>query len=281
MLEERLSKTYSQHNIGGYDLPAPRQASAAYPSMAPNTPGVAENFYTGEQPVDYGRAPAAHTYPQHPNHVPQPAYAGYDKRASISVQPGQYPQPNVQRSESWQSQPPSAPAPYAGPGYGAGDQASQAHIPQAPPQPHAAPGPVSADPAANPAADPNAAFYYNNPQQDHSRQTPSVAGEQLSSPYPNLQQPLNYNIQSVPPTPASVPAQPNQPPQQPQPQPQQHLPSMPQQQAYWQQPQHTGQAPQVYQAQNPGYSGYTQESFPSAPQHTPQQPVVEESLIDL
>ncbi|KAI1866885.1 uncharacterized protein JN550_007432 [Neoarthrinium moseri] len=280
MLEDRLSKTYSQHTIGGYNLPPPRQSSGPYPSIhssAPGAAGPAESFYTGEQPAHYAPPQA---YPQQPVQTPQPQYAGYDKRASISVpQGGQYPPQQVQRSESWQAQAPSAPSPYPGPGYAPSEpQPQPGHHPQVPSQPEPGRAPEQ---AGLPPADPNAAFYYGNAQQSQGRQTPSVAGDSVPSPYPNLQQSTNYNMQSIPPTPGSVPSQPAQ--AQPSQPPQQYQPSMPlQQQPYWQQPQHTGPAPQAYQNQNPGYqAGYTQESFPSAPQHAPQQPAVEESLIDL
>ncbi|KAG7138226.1 Vacuolar protein sorting-associated protein 27 like [Verticillium longisporum] len=68
MLEERLSKAYHQHTIGGYNMPPPRQTS--YPSIQGGVPGAAENFYTGEQRQDYGQAPQM--YPPHPQQTPQP-----------------------------------------------------------------------------------------------------------------------------------------------------------------------------------------------------------------
>jgi growth factor-regulated tyrosine kinase substrate len=277
MLEERLSKTYSQHSIGGYNLPAPRQATSPYPAMhrtgAPSASGPAESFYTGEQQAHY--APP-HNYPQQPLHTPQSQFANYDKRGSVSIPPNsQYPQ----RTGSWQTQAPSAPAPYPGPGYAPSEPPPQSiHPSQGAPQPQGARVP---EPVGTPTADPNAAFYYANSQQSQGRQTPSVTGETAPSPYPNLQQPTGYNMQSIPPTPASVPAQPSQPSQPPQ---QYQSPMPQQQQQYWQQPQHSGQAPQSYQPGAAAYPGFTQESFPSVPQHAlaqPQQPVVEESLIDL
>ncbi|KAK8069357.1 hypothetical protein PG994_005973 [Apiospora phragmitis] len=286
MLEERLSKTYSQHSIGGYNLPTPRQSSGTYPPVHPSAPshaGPAESFYTGEQ-ADYARGPPGHSYSQHPSQTPQPQqFFGYDKRASLSMPPVQYPQQAIQRSESWQSQgqapAPSAPTRFSSSGYGPSEQAMQSsHAP-----PHAAQPTVNRGPdlATTPIADPNAAYYYaNNQQQDHDRQTPSLSSDPAPSPYPNLQQPASYNRQSIPPTPASVPAQPSQA-SQPQQQYQAPLPQPQQQQPpYWQQ-QPAGQGPQSYQPPNVAYPGYTQETFPSAPHHTPQQPAVEESLIDL
>ncbi|KAH6647460.1 hypothetical protein BKA67DRAFT_662249 [Truncatella angustata] len=271
MLEDRLSKTYNQHTIGGYNLPQQRQSTGPYPSMHPIVPsasGPAESFYTGEQPVHY--APPQH-YPQS-TQTPQPQYANYDHRASVSAVPGsQYPPQPAQRAESWQTQAPSAPVPY--PGYAPGEpHAHPSHQTQAPRAPES---------VGTPASDPNATFYYNNTQQAQGRQTPSAVGDPTPSPYPNLQQPANYNRQSIPPTPGSVASQPVQQQQQPNQQPPQYQQQQ-QQQQYWQQPQHTGQQPPGYQPAQPAYQpGYSQESFPSAPQHAPQQPVVEESLIDL
>lgn len=263
MLEDRLSKTYSQHTVSGYNYPAPRQPSGPYPSMhtsAPSVSGPAESFYTGEQPAHY--APPQHYPQQTQTPQPQPQFPSYDRRTSV-----QYPQQQVQRSDSWQNQTPSAPAHYPGPGYAP----SESHAPQN--QAPRAPESVS-----TPIADPNAAFYYHtNQQQAQGRQTPSVAGDPTTpSPYPNLQQAGGFAQQSIPPTPASQPSQTAQ-------QPPAQAPHQYQQQPYWQQPQHTGQPqPQAYPAANPTYQpGYAPESFPSAPQHAPQQPIVEESLIDL
>lgn len=270
MLEDRLSKTYSQHTVSGYNYPAARQSTSQYPSMhasAPSASGPAESFYHGEQPAHY--APPQH-YPQS-TQTPQPQFSPYDRRTSVH-----YPQQQqAQRTDSWQNQAPPAAAHYPGPGYAPS-------APSAPSEPHAqSQAPRAPDSVSTPTADPNAAFYYNNnQQQSQGRQTPSVVGDSATpSPYPNLQQPAGYAQQSIPPTPASQPSQPTQPTQQPPAQaPQQYQ----QQQPYWQQPQHTGQQPQAYPTGNSGYqAGYTQESFPSAPHHAPQQPVVEESLIDL
>ncbi|KAI1504681.1 hypothetical protein F5X99DRAFT_346855 [Biscogniauxia marginata] len=279
MLEERLSKAYSQHSIGGYNIPAPRQASGPYPSIAStagSTVAPAENFYTSEQST-LSRAPTGHQYPHRAQQTPQPQYASYDKRASMSMPANsQYSQHAVQRSDSWQKQGPSAPPQYHNqPNYPPSERPppQPSHVSHPSPQtPHnRAPESVGTTPA-----DPNAAYYYNTSLANADIHTPSVPPEATPSPYPTLQQqPLNYNTQSVPPTPASVAVQPSQPPQQYQPSSQQV------QQPYWQQPQHTGSAPQAYQTGGPGYAGFTQESFPSAPQHAPQQPVVEESLIDL
>ncbi|OAA61106.1 vacuolar sorting-associated protein [Niveomyces insectorum RCEF 264] len=309
MLEERLSKAYNQHSLGGYNIPAPRQASSStpYPSLqaaAPGNAGPAESFYTGEaaQP-DYGRPVGQPSY----NQPPQPSYGAYDKRGSVVGPPATNPsypgQP--QRADSWRNpvapgQPPQA---YA-------QQPQQQQQQQQPPPPgypgnEATPN-VPQDPLAPnaPSTDPNAAYYFNNasqstnqPQASPPQQMPSTAAtEPAASPYPALQQP------------AQQPQPPQQPPQQRQQyqqyQQQNQQAAAPIEQAaaaaaapYWSHPaaqhqqvpqQFTAGPPQSQPQQQPAwpqapstYNAFAQESFPSAPQHAPQQPVVEEALIDL
>ncbi|KAI8631328.1 ubiquitin binding protein [Xylariaceae sp. FL1651] len=278
MLEERLSKAYSQHSLGGYNLPAPRQPSSPYPTIGP-TAGAsstgAENFYTGEQPQNFGQSSTGHNYPQQ---TPQAQYASYDKRASVSMPPNsQYAPQTIQRNDSYQKQVPSAPVQYSSqPNYAPSEHVppQPSHLSQPSPQ---TPHNQTREPLATPSGDPSAAYYYNSALPPDGR-TPTGPPEATRSPYPNLHQTPSFNMQSVPPTPASAnaqPAQPSQPVQQYQQAPQ------PSPQPYWQQQQHTGQPSHVYQAGGPSYAGFSQDSFPSAPHHTPQQPVVEESLIDL
>ncbi|OTB09623.1 hypothetical protein M426DRAFT_316171 [Hypoxylon sp. CI-4A] len=276
MLEERLSKAYSQHSLGSYSLPNPNQQSGPYPSIetaAARTSTSAENFYTGEQFPGASRTPIAHQYPHHAQqHVPQQQFTGYEKRSSVSTPlNNQYPQHAVQRSDGWQNQP--APVQYPGQAnFTSGDTQPSGSIPHPSPQ---SPLNRGGDAIGAPTSDPNATYYYTNPQPNNDGAPASIPPEAAPSPYPNLQQTMNYTGQSVPPTPASIPVQSSQPPQQ-------YQPPAPQvQQAYWQQQQHTDQAPQAYQTTGAGYSRYTQDSFPTAPQHAPQQPVIEESLIDL
>ncbi|KAF6835958.1 Vacuolar protein sorting-associated protein 27 [Colletotrichum musicola] len=258
MLEERLSKTYSQHAIGGYNLPPPRQPSA-YPSLQASAPGPAESFYTGEQRVDYGHAPPPQAYAQHPQHTPQPPYATFDKRASVVPPAGQYPpQQEPQRTDSWRSGGAPAAEPYA----------PQAPYPTEPTPPANHQSNQPPQPTGTPAADPNASYYFN-PQQPSA--PPSA--DPNPSPYPNLEQSMQYRQPAAhQQTPVQAPAQPSQPAQH-------HAP--PHQQSYWQPsvPQQSAHPQQQQQGQYNG--GYTQESFPSAPQHAPKQPAVEESLIDL
>ncbi|EPE05775.1 vacuolar protein sorting-associated protein 27 [Ophiostoma piceae UAMH 11346] len=327
MLEERLSKAYNQHSIGGYNMPA-RQPSMPYPSLhatAPSVPGSAESFYTGEAPpADYGRPVAQPNYPQ----PLQAQYSGYDKRASIAGSVGGPSAANpyggpLPRSDSWRNsivappaytQPPQAPQAPAG--YPGSEGAAPLSAPSAPGVPGAPTAPDHI--ASSPTADPNASFYYNNPgaapgqvpqasapsappapsqPSQPPQTTASAPPDATSSPYPNLSQSVSYQT-PVPQTPITSPGQPA-------PQQYQHQAPTPQQNPsapYWSHPaaQHQ-QIPQQYTSGPPqaqaqahqqppqaswpqvpnNYNSFAQEGFPSAPQHAPQQPVVEEALIDL
>ncbi|KAK4111426.1 ubiquitin binding protein [Canariomyces notabilis] len=269
MLEERLSKAYNQHSIGGYTLPPARQPSGPYPSLQPNVPSVpsaagpAESFYTGEQHQDYGRQLG---HPSYPQPTPQPQYPSYDKRASVvGASNSQYPpQQMPQRTGSWSAGPPSQTPQY---------NQQPSYPPNEAPQGQQTPTPaqLSAQTAGDsvgttPTADPSASFYFNSQHQQQTQKPPISPPDPAMSPYPNLNQPLPSYQPSLPQTPASVPAQPSQP-----------------QQPYWQHPAAQQTAlPPVWQAPpSTAYPSYNQEAFPSAPQHTPAQPVLEESLIDL
>ncbi|KAI3324267.1 ubiquitin binding protein [Xylariaceae sp. AK1471] len=284
MLEERLSKAYSQHSLGGYSLPNSRQPSSPYPIIGPaggNSSSGAENFYTSEPPQNFVQPATAHNYPQH---VPQAQYANYDKRSSVSIpSSSQYPPHTLQRNDSYQKQVPSVPVQYPNqPSFVSPEHAptpSQPnHLSQPSPQ---TPHNQTREPTATPSADSSAAYYYNTSLPPDGR-TPTGSLEAGPSPYPNLHQPSNFNRQSIPPTPASTNVQPAQPPTQPSQAAQQYQQvAQPNSQLYWQQQQSVGQPGHVYQAGAPGYAGFSQESFPSAPHHAPKQPVLEESLIDL
>lgn len=288
MLEDRLSKAFNQHSIGGYNLPAPRQPSGPYPTLQTSVPttinGPAESFYTGEAQQDYNRPGAQPSYPHPSQPTPQPQYATYDRRASMSgPQQHQYPQQQQQRQDSWRASAPPGQLPqYAPqqnypPSEAATPQMSHLALPQQS-QPAAAPESVG----TTPTGDPNASFYFQQAGQN-PQGSPSAPSEITSSPYPNLQQSMPQYSQQAGPE-ASGPAPP-QPTQQPAPQPQQQPPA-----PYWQHPaaQHV-QVPvpasvpwqQPPQQQQQHYPGYQQEAFPSAPHHAPQQPVVEEALIEL
>ncbi|KAL2135771.1 hypothetical protein VTI74DRAFT_6976 [Chaetomium olivicolor] len=280
MLEERLSKAYNQHSIGGYNLPPPRQPSGPYPSLQPSAPsaaGPAESFYTGEQQQDYSR-PMAH--PSYPHPTQQPQYGGYGRRSSVASPPvNQYPQQQVpQHTGSWGPSQPTQTQQYSQqPSYPPTEAVAspgQTQHAQAPAQLSAPTPGDSAD--VTPVADPSASFYFSSQPQQQPQQGPTSPPEPTMSPYPNLAQPMQPFQPSLPQTPASVVAQPSQPQQTQQAPPQA-------QQPYWQHAaaQQT-QVPPVWQAPpSAAYTGYTQDAFPSAPQHAPKQPVVEESLIDL
>ncbi|KAJ2990427.1 hypothetical protein NUW58_g2958 [Xylaria curta] len=285
MLEERLSKAYSQHSLGGYNLPNPRQASNPYPALGPvasNSSTGAENFYTaGEPPQNFNQSIAAHSYAQN---APQAQYTTYDKRSSVSMPShSQYPPHTTQRNESYHRQAPSATVHYPNqPNF-----ISPEHTPT-PSQPNLLPQPSpqtphnqAREPTATSSVDSSAAYYYN-PSGPTDRRTPTGSLETTPSPYPSLHQASNFSRQSFPPTPASAHIQPAQPPTQSvQPaQPYQQA-TQPDSQPYWQQQQNMGQSGHIYQTGVPGYAGLGQDPFPSAPHHTPKQPAVEESLIDL
>jgi hepatocyte growth factor-regulated tyrosine kinase substrate len=314
MLEERLSNTYSQHTIGGYNLPPQRSASTIYPSISANTPagaGTDESFYTGSsQQEAYGRPQS--TYAAYG--APPQQFQQYDRRTSM-VSPGfpapesrnepysQYPPQQapqqkpqqVQRSVSWQKPDPAA-AQYATQGQtypqeNAPPPQQQAPAPvnpqqqvpppmNAPSQPPTNYGP--SEPVMTPSADPNAVFYYNGAPGTQTQQAPEPNSQQYP---PAHQSPQQYHTTIPQPlSPQLYARQPQKlqeqyalPPQQQAPPPQQAPPQQPQPASYWP-PQQTPQ--QQWQAPAQTYAGYTQEAFPSAPHHTPQVKV-EESLIDL
>ncbi|CRK18020.1 hypothetical protein BN1723_011477 [Verticillium longisporum] len=263
MLEERLSKAYHQHTIGGYNMPPPRQTS--YPSIQGGVPGAAENFYTGEQRQDYGQAPQM--YPPHPQQTPQPQYVSYNHTSAASGPPtGQYSHQEVQRTDSWRSGTGPPEGQYPPSGYPAEAPPAQTNIHQA-----------HGQPAETPSADPNttAASYYYNPQQPSAPPSAPPSVDPNASPYPNLQQQQHYH---QPPGPQQTPA----PGSAPAGQPNQHQ-APPSQQNYWQPsvPQQSSQQQQPWNGQQHQYPGYPQESAPSALQAAPKQPAVEESLIEL
>lgn len=272
MLEERLSKAYSQQNLGGYNLPPPRQASGPYPSIPSNVPsqsGGAESFYTGQQRASYHQPPSQPYQQMPPQATPQPQYASY--APTPDAHPGQYPTPQQAPHDQYQQPPPH-------------DAAQRIQSPQ--------------QPAGTPSADPNASYYFNPQQPSQPPSGPSAPGpvpDAAPSPYPNLQQSMQYHQGSVPaqsqPTPTQAPAQPAQPSAPPS-QPPQQAPQTPQlqqapppqqqpQQQYWQPANPARSQPPPAAPQHWAYTGYGQESFPSVPQHEPlKKPVQEEALIE-
>lgn len=295
MLEERLSKAYNQHSLGAYNFPAQRQPqqqqpALSYPSLQASAPGQAENFYTQQsEPYSAQQMQYSGQFPGQP----QRSGSWHNTAATQG-----YPQQQQQ-----QQQPSSQ-------GYLAADPNSDA--------PSAPPDPLVTTPTADPNA---SYYFsnVNDPQLQSTQQLPqssqpphpqqsgpaSVPSEpNAASPYPTLRRPSASHYQApAPQTPGSTAAVPSQQQQAQQPPVQQ---SFQHQQApitsapYWSHPasqhqrvpqQFTSGPPQSLPPQQQqqwpqvptnSYNNFgTQESFPSAPQHVPQQPVVEEALIEL
>lgn len=319
MLEERLSNTYNQHSIGGYNLPLQRPASSIYPSIssnAPAAPGAAESFYTNSQSEQYSRPQSTfYAPPQNQNQeynrrasITNPGYPSMDQRRdsynTYSAQP-----PPPQRTASWQTNDPSSAPTPANPAHAVPNQRNDNHN-QYPPQTHPAQPQRSGSWQAPDAPQPPNIPAENAPQQQAP--APVTAQPQPATNYtpsePALTDPnaaFYYNNSAQAPQPQHISEQ-NQsqypltqsPPQEYRPPVQQQAPhsqfsntpvkqqsqqaaSQPQQAPYWQAQQQNPAAQQNWPAPGPTYNNYTQDSFPSAPNHTPQQKVVEESLIDL
>ncbi|CZS96888.1 related to vacuolar protein sorting-associated protein [Rhynchosporium graminicola] len=298
MLEERLSSTYNQHSIGGYNLPSQRPASNMYPSIPSNVPsaaGGAENYYTGNAPQEpYARPQSTYSYGQ-----PQQQYQQYDNRAPMAGYPGpeqrkenynQYPQQHpgqLQRTGSWQPSDPSATYVSQQPSYPPESTSVQQQIPiNAPPQtpmnvPSHPPTGYTPETAASPSVDPSASFYYNTPDQAPPQQAP----EQQQPQYPQTQQSAQQyqSTAQQPVSPLQTAKQPQQlqSTQQQAPPPQQYAPPQQAQRAPYYQAQQQAPAQQPWQQPGITHGGYTQDAFPAAPHHAPQQPKVEEALIEL
>lgn len=285
MLEERLSKAYSQQSLGGYSLPPPRQASGPYPSIpaqAPAGAGGAESYYTGPAPVGYAMA-AAQPFAQPSQPTPQPQqFSPYSP--TPGPLPGQAP-PRLQgqAGDGWQARQPSAPL--------------ETHAQQQQsPADAAPPTQTPLQPSASPSADRRASYYVNAAHPCQAPPGPLAAGpapDAGAAAYPNLQRAMQY--QSAPPmapsqpTPAQQYAQASHGPLQfQQAAPGQQAAQQPpaQAQAYWRQQQQQGPAQAATQQaqQQPAWAhaAYGQDAFPSVPQSDPvRQPVVEEALIEL
>lgn len=314
MLEERLSKAYSQQNLGGYNIPAPRQPMGPYPSLpsqaAPSAQGGVEHYYNPQHRASYHAPPGPQPYQQQ-QLPPPPPFASWEPAPGSA--PGQYaPQSQLHRTDSWQHRASVTPQdPYQQPNQ------AQPQPPQQQQQPSREPVQTPQQPTATPSQDPQASFYFGAQQPG---QPPSGPGPEptTQSPYPDLQQSSQYHRGSISSrsqaTPTQTPVQPAQPqPSQPsQPirtsaprpqsqQPPQQAPAQPQaqppqhqyqQQPYWQQAplqqqeqqqeQQEQQQPPPQAPQNWAYAGYTQSSFPDVPQHEPMKKnAPEEALIEL
>jgi len=297
MLEERLSNTYNQHTIGGYNLPSQRAPTAPgmYPSISTNPPnGAVENFYTGNTTQEsYGRPQSTYHAP------PQHQYSVSDRRASVSNPSFPTPDrsdgydqyPNLPQQAplqgSWSNDPSSisnsATAGYSGPeqqGDGYKQRPSEAHRTdswqtaetQHQSQPPVYTGesvlhPVSSAPNV-PSQPPTSQTSF-----DHASTPPTDSHASFyHSNAPHVPPPQQISGQQYPSHPQHFSQQPaNQQPAQ----------SVQAQPPYWQAKQHDQVPQQTWQTPPQTYNGYTQDSFPATPHHAPQQKVVEESLIDL
>lgn len=270
MLEDRLSNTYNQHNINGYNLPPQRASSGVYPSIPmnpPNTSGPAESYYTGNT-QSYGRPHSAYDY------APARQHSTFDKRASVAS-PVYSPQLQRSYAESIPNDPTGAQwQPSAGPS----NQYTQSRTPQFPesnqiPQGYAPsppqPNPTAQSPAPLTTVEPNTTFQYATgpPQNDTTQSAEQAQPQSHHIPQQQAQQfPQSYQVPQSPTQYANQAA---------------HQQQQSTQVPYWQSQQ--TQPQQAWQVPGQTYGGYTQDSFPSAPQHVPKpQPVaVEESLIEL
>lgn len=286
MLEERLSKTYSQHTFGAYGIqPQHPSASNFYPSIPPDvsvaTEG-AESFYTGSTHQGQYRRPQS-TYNNYSAHQ----YPIHNKRASVSSYPtldpkqGDYPQMSSQpqRASSLQMSN-AAPAKYVHPSSATssetGPQLNVSTLSLAPSQPPSSYTPPK--PTMTPSTDTNAAFYYSSPQ--NKTLLPQQVPSQSQPQYSPIQSPPRRQ-QTLP------PATPQQFTQRPATQQLASLHQIPSQQLSQQHPNWRGrqQNPMLQHdwQGSPTSNGYNEDSFPAAPSHIPEpQPMnVEESLIEL
>ncbi|KAL9125892.1 MAG: hypothetical protein Q9217_004965 [Psora testacea] len=255
MLEDRLSSTYSQHSLGGYQNLARQQSTSMYPqipSEPPSGQGGAENYYNmnAAPPTDNYIPPHSH-YNNQPSQ-PQSPYMQRDG-ASSSVIPG-HGYPMVQRQPSYHAQAPQRTSSMASYPRSPSMNGEQTFAPQAP-QYKQYPPAQNQQHSQTPSRDPSTSYYTNH------------SNPEVSPPdsYPESQQPYQqtYQQQSYTPTKNT-----------------QHPQSGPPQQAYWQQQPQPGIPPQ--QVQDYQYSStYTHDSFPAAPQHQPLQAAKEEALIEL
>ena len=298
MLEERLSNTYSQHNLGNYGSHAPRPSSNIYPSIPPNIAsghGPAESFYTGNSiasadgyvysgPKQDSYAATHAAYAPYDRNIPlnapttgpgpssyysNPQQGNYDQQRAPEYQA--YPQSPVQRRDS-QYLPESK------------GQAYNQNAPLPSPMPTSSAHPSNQMPMSPVQS---VASYYEEPQstvssyQQQSQQSTNATYTRSQSSPEQYHQNLPQH-QPIPQQPSyQLPLTQHSGP--PPSQQQQQIP--PPMQPYWQQPQFSqqpqSQPPPQSNVPYPTMNNYTQESFPPAPNHQPQPMPVEEALIEL
>ncbi|KAI9757212.1 MAG: Vacuolar protein-sorting-associated protein 27 [Lichina confinis] len=282
MLEDRLSNTYSQHNVGTYARPQRlySRSTNMYPALGPGaqeSTGAVESYYTGNAPVSSQSPMATSSATRAADYSTGAAQAGPQSPMPYAVDramPGSSygsalnQERSYQQSNGYHAQPVSTPqsypqSPQVPPEYGPSDHR---WVGNAPPQPS------QGVPPQPPTVDLDASFYYNNNSQNapgpvapspRPTQRQEAPTPQRASPYQQYDQPAPQAY-----VPHSHPANTYQaaPPPQPAAGPAPRL----------SQPQPTSST-----LQYPSLGGYTQDSFPSAPQHQPQPQQVEESLIEL
>lgn len=271
MLEDRLSNTYSQHNLSN-GRPHVRQSSSnMYPTIPTEPPagqGGAESYY------HMNGAPQTDIYvpPQSQFNFP-PSQLSYTQRdrapsnTSASFANDPRPQHNAQthqQASSLQTYPHS-PAQRQEPFYYSQNQHQDPqNLPSSPMEdpPHTLAPDISQD---------SGATYYN------------VNHPQISPPQLHQQQRVDHNY-----GPAASPDRGHPVMLQQQQTYSNHVPHQnalpPQPQPLYKQPQQAvmpPQQPQSYAAPYPSTNAYNQESFPTAPNHQPEPKQVEESLIEL
>ncbi|KAK4691507.1 hepatocyte growth factor-regulated tyrosine kinase substrate, partial [Lecanoromycetidae sp. Uapishka_2] len=264
MLEDRLSHTYSQHNLGSYRSQAsqPNHMYPIIPTETSSAQGGAESYYNMNSTPQDAYPPAQHQYNNYPQ--AQSAYPQRDRAPSNTSSSYERSQNNAQIPQRAASLQGYQPSPIQKPGsYNVSSQSQGYQQYQQPP----------AEPPQTPTThnpqDPATAYYNGNQPQ-------------ISPPHAYSQQQIDPTYGSVP-SPEIHQALPQQQPLYPGLSPQQNAPPPQLQQAYWQPQQQAMPPPQQhnYAAPYQSMNSFTQESFPAAPQHQPQPKQVEEQLIEL
>lgn len=252
MLEDRLSNTYSQHTLGGYQTQKSQASSSIYPQMPPSLPsnpqGGVESYYNINVPSQADTYPAVH--PQHTNQHSQPQFSyAHRERASSNnsnsqgMQAFQQPLPQFsqvpQRTTSIANYPPALP--HSGEALYSSPQQPQPHLQHTHPRSQAPTQSLPYDQATSFYAQPA------NPQLSPSQPYPERSRQSAQEHLPDYQISKSPQISNN-------------------------------QQSYWQQRQDVVQEEPQSHALS---SNYTYDNFPAVPQHRAQQKVVEESLIEL